>query len=319
MAVADERGGREALDRYLALGAMSWPEIKALSQRIADAPSDGEALSIAKVNNLVDSSGRLHGNPVKAVELTDGRVVDVQILGFRHDRGADGKSRGITFAFSDSIVFAPMAARRKHLLEYLEARRQAEEAEDMEALKALEELGIAEATISWENTDLRAWLNEGMPALEAPAGVDSGQPTGLLVPPDLVQCVTPVMKKSISGHLEDEDAGVVALNDKFWVLSTAEIFGPQTWYSASALNVLVNAEGHQYQLYHDMAVDESKANPVLFKDLIGASKPQSSYWTRTQCPKSGKMSRFRFISGEGNALFKGGASSRHCVAPCFCV
>lgn len=379
MAAFNGRGGREALDRNPVLDAMTWPEIKALSQRIADAPSDGDALEIAKAYNLVDPSGRLRGAPVKTVELADGRAVDVKIIGFRHDKGTDGNARGITFSFADSVAFAPMAARRKHLLEHLEARRLTKAAEDLEALKdregiasfedlkafakacnsaspdssantglpgvllslvetndvkgfevlqnseyidaqkALVEQGVAEDSITWENSDLREWLNEGLPTPDNGTGTDTVQSGATLLPFDLVRCVSPVSKQSVSGHLEEADVTVALTEDRFWILSTSEIFGSRDWYPGQSINDLVNAEGAQYQLFRDSAIDWLGANPVLYKSLIGNKKPQSCYWTRTQCSKSGNLSRFRYISGEGNALFKGGASYRHCVAPCFCV
>lgn len=90
----------------------SWQDLKRVSEKIADAPSDSEGLKIAAQYHLCTSDGRLDGTQAKDVTLTDGTKTSVIVAGFRHDDKADGTGKaGITFMFKDAIALGSMNAR----------------------------------------------------------------------------------------------------------------------------------------------------------------------------------------------------------------
>lgn len=90
------------------LNDYEWAEIQAIARKISDAPSNEEALLIAKQFNLCDSNGMLNPNNQKHFSLTNGSSASVFILGFRHDQLADKSGEaGITFCFTSPIYKSP--------------------------------------------------------------------------------------------------------------------------------------------------------------------------------------------------------------------
>lgn len=89
----------------------SWGELKEISKAIAAAPSDDAALQIAVEYRLCSSEGKLDGSQLKEVTLSNGKTVQAQIIGFRHDSKADGSGMaGITFLFCSPLVLMPANA-----------------------------------------------------------------------------------------------------------------------------------------------------------------------------------------------------------------
>lgn len=93
-----------------ALGDYSWAELKDIAKQIKAAKSDAAGLEIAKRYRLTTHSGTLTAENTKALHLTDGTEVEVQIVGFRQDiLAADpDKTAGITFLFRTPIGPRPM-------------------------------------------------------------------------------------------------------------------------------------------------------------------------------------------------------------------
>lgn len=111
----------------------SWAELAEISQLIADADTDADALELAETYNLCGRDGELDGTQTKDLELSDGTTVPMMIAGFRQDERSDGSGvAGITF-----IAAAPVA-------------------EGM-ALCPNEDKGVG-----WRDSTLRAWLADDL-------------------------------------------------------------------------------------------------------------------------------------------------------------
>lgn len=86
----------------------SWGELSQISELIADAPNENEAIAIAKGYNLTDSMGNLDGTQIKTIQLSNGEKMGVQIVGFAHDVKTGGGKAGITFIFQNAFDKQPM-------------------------------------------------------------------------------------------------------------------------------------------------------------------------------------------------------------------
>ncbi len=111
----------------------SWDELSRISALIAAAPSDAEGLAVAMRYNLCTASGTLDGTQVKTMQLSDGSLVGMRIVGLRQDARADGTGvAGITLMADTSV-----------------------------GAQAMNDGDIAD----WSATSLRAWLNGEFAAL----------------------------------------------------------------------------------------------------------------------------------------------------------
>ena len=83
--------------------AYSFGELAAISKRIAAAASDEEARAIAKDYHLLNEDGSLTNEGIN-LNLQDGRVMQAQLVGIRHDEKADGAGKaGLTFVTTDAM------------------------------------------------------------------------------------------------------------------------------------------------------------------------------------------------------------------------
>lgn len=86
------------------LSEYTWDELKEISEKIAAASSDEDALYVAKQYRLVTEDGKLDPAATKSIDMVDGTTANVRIIGFNHDSASDGSGRaGITFMFADGI------------------------------------------------------------------------------------------------------------------------------------------------------------------------------------------------------------------------
>lgn len=94
---------------YDSVEQYSWEELSTISDMIDDCDSEDEALEIAKRFHLCKSDGTLDGTQRKSVEMTDGTVFEVQILGFLHDlKSHDDDKAGITFGACECVDISPV-------------------------------------------------------------------------------------------------------------------------------------------------------------------------------------------------------------------
>lgn len=83
----------------------SWAELKVLSNAIATTATNDDALQIAEDYHLCTKEGKLDGSQTKDITLSNGKTVQAQIIGFRHDAKSDGSSlAGITFLLCSPLT-----------------------------------------------------------------------------------------------------------------------------------------------------------------------------------------------------------------------
>lgn len=151
----------------------------------------------------------------------------------------------------------------------------------------------------WEASQMRAYLNgDGM----------------ALLPEDLKKVVAPVDKLTNNvGETQDVSA-VTTTSDSLWLLSAAELCGSIDWYSDPSYNAVLNAEGFEYQLFRDTAVDSSNANDILVKNYQNSPL---LWWGRSPGPIG--SDGFRIVSSGGYPIGNDGASYSGGVVPGFCL
>lgn len=89
-----EGGGIQA---QASLPDYSWVELSTISSQIESCPSSTEAFEVAKKYHLVDAAGAATG-AVKTFTLSDGTVLEAQVVGILQDDKADGSGKaGLSF------------------------------------------------------------------------------------------------------------------------------------------------------------------------------------------------------------------------------
>lgn len=151
----------------------------------------------------------------------------------------------------------------------------------------------------WEASQMRAYLNgDGM----------------ALLPEDLKKVVAPVDKLTNNvGETQDVSA-VTTTSDSLWLLSAAELCGSIDWYSDPSYNAVLNAEGFEYQLFRDTAVDSSNANDILVKNYQNSP---IFWWERSPNPYYSDI--FQLVNSFGHPSNYVYASSSRGVVPGFCL
>lgn len=151
----------------------------------------------------------------------------------------------------------------------------------------------------WEASQMRAYLNgDGM----------------ALLPEDLKKVVAPVDKLTNNvGETQDVSA-VTTTSDSLWLLSAAELCGSIDWYSDPSYNAVLNAEGFEYQLFRDTAVDSSNANDILVKNYQNSP---IYWWERSPDPIYSGF--FQSVYSDGNPYYIDLASYSNGVVPGFCL
>lgn len=151
----------------------------------------------------------------------------------------------------------------------------------------------------WEASQMRAYLNgDGM----------------ALLPEDLKKVVAPVDKLTNNvGETQDVSA-VTTTSDSLWLLSAAELCGSIDWYSDPSYNAVLNAEGFEYQLFRDTAVDSSNANDILVKNYQNSP---GYWWGRSPYP--GYSDLFQGVGSDGYPYFYDRAGNSYGVVPGFCL
>lgn len=151
----------------------------------------------------------------------------------------------------------------------------------------------------WEASQMRAYLNgDGM----------------ALLPEDLKKVVAPVDKLTNNvGETQDVSA-VTTTSDSLWLLSAAELCGSIDWYSDPSYNAVLNAEGFEYQLFRDTAVDSSNANDILVKNYQNSP---IGWWERSPLPND--SDNFLGVRSDGYPGYIGIASHSGGVVPGFCL
>ena len=243
---------RESVNDY------SWEELGQISDAISAAESDEDALAIATDYNLCNDDGTLDGTQTKDIELSDGTKTAVQIVGFNHDKKADGSgTAGITFMFCDAIDY-----------------------------RGMNDDNTNEG--GWSDSEARSYLNDDfvstLPDELQNQLVEVEKDTnneGLSFDAD---------SSSYSDSCVDRTA------DRVWLPSYTEMVGKIDSIEGSkdgnGLASIYNDEGSQYQLFSDQEVtSSSKDASILERDAAkGLSNPDDAsagyWWLRTPNPGS---------------------------------
>lgn len=151
----------------------------------------------------------------------------------------------------------------------------------------------------WEASQLRAYLNsDGM----------------ALLPEDLQKVVAPVDKLANNVGETQDVSSVTTTSDALWLFSATELCGSIGWYIDPPYNAVLNAEGFEYQLFRDMAVDSSSDNDILVKNYQGSS---CNWWERSASPSG--SDGFQYVTSGGRPYIGDGASGSLGVVPGFCL
>lgn len=87
-----------------ALNALTWQEVAELSARISAAGDDAEAAAIGAAAGVLDADGVPERSQAKVVELSDGTLARVRVVGYRRGALSDGTRAGLVLAFADAIA-----------------------------------------------------------------------------------------------------------------------------------------------------------------------------------------------------------------------
>ena len=150
---------------------------------------------------------------------------------------------------------------------------------------------VRDTSGGWKSSGVRSWLNDDL--FEE-------------LPNEIRTRIVAVDKATNNVGKTDKTSDVNITSDKIWVPSRHEVFGD------GQLAVL-NAEGDQYQVFHDLKVSAEKSSPILQKTYNGE---YSSWWLRSPSSKGSEAFIDVYSSGEPNLA---PANTNLPIAPCFCM
>ena len=247
----------------------SWSELAQVADLVAAAADDEEAAAIAEEWGVSVGATR-------TLTLDDGTQATLTVVGLRADELADGSGvAGLTLMLSQIST-------------------QAMNSEDS-------------AAGGWEASELRAWL--------ASEGLE-------LLPDELAAEVATVTKLTNNTGAASSTDVVTATSDALWLFSVAEVCGEVGWFveeygepmasngwtDYSVYDVLVSAEGEQYEYFASAGVTgETGAGGVLAL-TDSATTP---WWYRTPNPfalDGEEASCFYQVTGSGYPASMGLAS-----------
>lgn len=151
----------------------------------------------------------------------------------------------------------------------------------------------------WEASQMRAYLNGDWRA-QLPTDLD-----GIIVPVDKLT--------NNVGETRDVSA-VTTTSDSLWLFSTTELCGVINSYTDSVYNAVLNAEGSEYKLFRDAAVNSKNYNEILVRNLQGSP----SYWWR-RSPNPYNSDNFQNVDSGGYPGDGHRADRSYGVVSGFCI
>lgn len=246
-------GGFGALRRPHGLAALSWDDLSAISAEIAGAGSEDAAIEAARGYGLLTDEGVIDLTQSKAITVA-GREMSVQLAGIAHDVRADGSPIGLSFLLTEVLP---------------EERRMSEEAY----------MG------GWEDSDLRAWLNEVLLAD---------------LPEELARNIVAAGKLSNNAGAAKTADDVTLTEDSLWLPSYVEIVGERPRASFSDgfqyLAEVLNAEGSQYKLFRDQEIYPQETRQELVRNREGEA---AYWWLRTASPDVSESEGMAYFNRTG--------------------
>lgn len=245
--------GFGALRRPRGLAALTWDDLSAVSAEIAGAGSEDAAIEAARGYGLLTDEGTIDLTQSKAITVA-GREMSVQLAGIAHDVRADGSPIGLSFLLTEVLP---------------EERRMSEEAY----------MG------GWEDSDLRAWLNE----------VLLGD-----LPEELARNIVAAGKLSNNAGAAKSADDVTPTEDFLWVPSYVELVGERPRASFSDgfqyLADVLNAEGSQYKLFRDQVIYPRETRQELVRNREGEA---AYWWLRTASPDVSESEGMAYFNRTG--------------------
>ena len=245
--------GFGALRRPRGLAALSWDDLSAVSAEIAGAGSEDAAIEAARGYGLLTDEGAIDLTQSKAITVA-GREMSVQLAGIAHDVRADGSPIGLSFLLTEVLP---------------EERRMSEEAY----------MG------GWEDSDLRAWLNEVLLAD---------------LPEELARNIVAAGKLSNNAGAAKTADDVTLTEDSLWLPSYVEIVGERPRASFSDgfqyLAEVLNAEGSQYKLFRDQVIYPMETRQELVRNREGEA---AYWWLRTASPDVSESEGMAYFNRTG--------------------
>lgn len=151
----------------------------------------------------------------------------------------------------------------------------------------------------WEASQMRAYLNGDWRAQ---------------LPEDLNAAIVPADKLTNNAGGTQDVSAVTATSDSLWLLSATELCGAIDWCSDSAYNAVLNAEGFEYKLFRDTAVDSMNMNEILVKNFQGSP---CFWWGRSPFPNRSDI--FNSVLAVGRPDGANTADYSNGVVPGFCI
>lgn len=252
-AAAWATGGFGILRGPRGIDSLSWDDLSEVSLEMTDAGDEDGAVEVARRYGICDDSGAIDGSVSKTLVVA-GAELAAQVAGFAHDVRTDGSPIGLTFLLTSLLP---------------EERPMSEEPY----------MG------GWEDSDLRAWLNDVLLAD---------------LPEELARNIVPAGKLTNSAGAAKSADDVTLTEDALWLPSYVEIVGerPRSSFSDGFqyLADVLNAEGSQYKLFRDQAIFPRETRQELVRSREGEP---AYWWLRTASPDVSESEGMAFFNRTG--------------------
>ena len=235
------------------IASLSWDDLSEISLEIADAGDEKGALEVARRYGVCDESGEIDRSITRPLVIA-GTELEAQVAGIAHDVRSDGSPIGLTFLLTSLLP---------------EERPMSEEPY----------MG------GWEDSDLRAWLNDVLLAD---------------LPEELARNVVAAGKLSNNVGAAKSADDVTLTEDALWLPSYVEIVGerPRSSFSDGFqyLADVLNAEGGQYKLFRDQTIFPLETRQELVRSREGEP---AYWWLRTASPDVSESEGMAFFNRTG--------------------
>ena len=252
-AAAWATGGFGILRRPRGLAGLGWDDLSEVSAEIAAAGSEGEAVEVARGYGLCDEAGAIDLTQSKPLTVA-GEEMSAQLAGIAHDVRADGSPIGLSFLLTEMLPEQRSMSERGYMG-------------------------------GWEDSELRAWLND----------VLLGD-----LPEELARNIVAAGKLSNNAGAAKSADDVTSTEDFLWVPSYVELVGERARSSFSDgfqyLADVLNAEGSQYKLFRDQGIYPLESR----QELVRARGGEADYWwLRTASPDVSESEGMAFFNRTG--------------------